>query len=434
MQQIPIDIKQGYNRFLQDKKIPSYAHNYYIKWLRYYLDFCHKYNFKETNQESLPAFIRKLTEKKQNNHQQKQASHAIDLFYDFLQSNSISVQLSPDISSKHPKRQIAEVFTGCEAEWTDVFRDLKNEIRLRHYSPKTLSSYAKWLRQFQYFTRNKEPKSLSTSDVKEFLTHLAVKRKVSASTQNQAFNAILFFFRHILKKDFGDVRDVIRVKMKHCIPVVLSRQEIDAIINNLSSPYDLVVKLLYGCGLRLFECLGLRVNNFNFDELILTVHDGKGKKARTVPIPESIVSELKEQLDRVAQTHQYDLKNGYAGVFLFDAIEKKYKDAPKEFIWQWLFPAKALTVVPNTGELRRYHLHETHVQKALRKAVTKARICKRVTSHTFRHSFASHLLQANYDIRTIQELLGHSDVRTTMIYTHTIRRRTIKEAKSPLDF
>ena len=432
MQQVPIDIKKGYNRFLQDKKIPSYVHNYYIKWLRYYLDFCRKYKFKESNRKSLPAFIGKLVEEKQNTHQQKQAAHAIDLFYEFHSQNNI--QIPPNTQPEHPEKQITVLAKTCENGWADIFRDLEDEIRLRHYSPKTLTSYSKWLRQFQGFTRNKDPKSLSTQDVKEFLTYLAVKRKVSASTQNQAFNAILFFFRHILKKDFGDTKDVVRAKRRPYIPVVLSRQEIDEIIKNLSTPYNLIVKLLYGCGLRLFECLNLRVNAFNYDELILTIHDGKGKKDRTVPIAQSIVSDLQEQLDRVARTHQDDLRNEYAGVFLFDAIEKKYKNAPKEFNWQWFFPAKALTVIPHTGELRRYHLHETHVQKALRKAVTKARICKRATTHTFRHSFASHLLQANYDIRTIQELLGHSDIRTTMIYKHTIQSRTIKEARSPMDF
>ena len=240
MLQLPIDMKQGYHRFLQDKKTPSYAHNYYMKWLRYYLDFCHKYNFKKTNQESLPAFIRKLVEKKQNKNMQKQAVQAIELFYEFLQSHSQNnIQSSPNTSPEHPGKQIADVSKTCETGWTDIFRDLKDEIRLRHYSPRTLSTYSKWLRQFQGFTRNKDPKSLSPQDVRGFLTYLAVKRRVSASTQNQAFNALLFVFRHILRKDFGDTRDVVRAKRRPYIPVVLSRQEVDAIINNLSTPYNL---------------------------------------------------------------------------------------------------------------------------------------------------------------------------------------------------
>ncbi len=191
--------------------------------------------------------------------------------------------------------------------------------------------------------------------------------------------------------------------------------------------------MLYGCGLRLFECLQLRVKDFNFEAGILTVH-GKGKKDRTVPLPERIVPELTSQFEVVKSLHDEDLAAGYAGVFLDDLLEKKYPSAAKDFIWQWFFPQKTLTQVSAARELRRYHLHETHVQDALYEAVRRARLTKRVTSHTFRHSFASHLLQANYDIRTIQELLGHSDVRTTMIYTHTVKSVTIKEAKSPLDF
>jgi len=277
------------------------------------------------------------------------------------------------------------------------------------------------------------PASLTPEEVKAFLTFLAVKKKVSASSQNQAFNALLFFFRHVLKKEFGKIEGVVRAKRKPYLPVVLSRAEIDRILENLQYPFDLVAKLLYGCGLRLSECLKLRIHNFNFDHHVLTIHDGKGKKDRTVPLPEAIRDDLKEQIDRVIALHDTDLKDGYSGVFMPDRLEKKYKNAPKELIWQWFFPARELTFVSEANEYRRYHLHETHVQKAIKWAVRKSKILKRASAHTFRHSFASHLLQANYDIRTIQELLGHSDVRTTMIYTHTVKSRTIKETKSPLD-
>ncbi len=318
-------------------------------------------------------------------------------------------------------------------EWDKVIDELASEIKTRHYSRKTLKAYSLWARQFQKFLRNKPPHELSSADVKEYLTYLAVKRHVSASTQNQAFNALLFVFRHIFKKDFGDHRDVPRAKKSKYIPVVLSRKEIETVLKHLQYPYGLVVKLLYGCGLRLFECLQLRVKDFNFEAGILTVH-GKGKKDRTVPLPQTIVPELTSQLEVVKNIHDGDLAAGYAGVFLDDLLEKKYPSAAKDFIWQWFFPQKTLTQVSAAQELRRYHLHETHVQEALYEAVRRAKLTKRVTSHTFRHSFATHLLQANYDIRTIQELLGHSNVKTTMIYTHCIPSRTVKEAKSPLDF
>jgi integron integrase len=317
--------------------------------------------------------------------------------------------------------------------WDQAIEILAAEIKVRHYSRKTLKTYADWGRKFQHYLTNKPPAELTSLDVKEYLTHLAVKQRVASSTQNQAFNALLFLFRHVLKKDFGDQRDVPRAKKSKYIPVVLSRPEIDAIISNLDYPFDLVVSLLYGCGLRLFECLSLRVHNFNFAEGILTVH-GKGGKDRTVPLPQKLIPKLKTQLEAVSALHDKDLTAGYTGVFLVDSLEKKYPAAAKDFIWQWFFPQKELTPIPGTKERRRYHLHESQVQEALKKATRIAKLTKRVKSHTFRHSFATHLLQANYDIRTIQTMLGHTDVRTTMIYTHCIPSMTAKEAKSPLDF
>ncbi|MCF6147137.1 MAG: integron integrase [Candidatus Kuenenia sp.] len=473
MLQIPQKIYNNYNLLLNNRDIPKNEQYDFRKWLRYYLDFCKKYNHSESKKESLPLFIRKLQEKHQSSHQQKQASYAITLYYSLIrpdskksafeynelnisvnenvpdyninlsaENNHLNKQSKPSrsVQSNNPKRQVDSVnlkkngaFEKAK-RWNAAFNDLNNLIMVKHYSRKTLSAYTTWLRKFQGFTRNKDIQALTPSDVKEFLEYLAVKRNVSASTQNQAFNALLFFYRNIIKKDFGDQKDNLRAKRKQYIPVVLSREEVNLILENLSYPYDLVVKLLYGCGLRLFECLNLRVNNFNYDAGVLTVHDGKGKKDRTVPLPESIIPELKAHLERVKKLHQDDLLCNYDGAFMFNLMEKKYKNCAKELTWQWYFPAKQLTTVPDTKELKRYHLHETRVQVALRQAVKESQICKRVSAHTFRHSFATHLLQANYDIRTIQELLGHSNVKTTMIYTHCIKSTTAKEAKSPLDF
>jgi integron integrase len=314
-----------------------------------------------------------------------------------------------------------------------VLEIMAAEIKVRHYSRKTLKTYANWSRQFQRFLHNKSPRELSGVEVKEYMTYLAVKCKVASTTQNQAFNALLFFYRHGLKREFGELKDVPRAKKSQYIPVVLSRDEIDAIITQLSHPFSLVVKLLFGCGLRQFECLQLRVRDFNFDAGILTIH-GKGKKDRTVPIPEAILSELKTQIKAVSELHDRDLAVGYDGVFLDDAVEKKYPKAPKELVHQWFFPQKNLTLAAETGQRRRWHLHESELQEALYPAVRNAKIPKRVTSHTFRHSFATHLLQAGYDIRVIQTLLGHTSLKTTMIYTHCVPVRTVKEPKSPLDF
>ena len=484
---VPSALQAQFEEYLRKKALPNQLQREYKKWLRYYLDFCGKYSFPPTHKESLPNFIRKLREKKQTKAQQEQAETAITIYYQIVKSIGFSnkeplplptppsgyspfsdeqrfsfrevpgrpVQYqkvnptppqdsaplvrrpaSSQIISPPEKISVEPSQSNREsgASWKDEYSRLMEEIQVRHYSPKTLQTYRGWTQKFQAFTRSKGPELLSSNEVKEFLTFLAVKRGVAATTQNQAFNSLLFFYRHVLKKEFGKIDGVVRAKRKPYIPVVLSRKEIETVLKHLAPPFDLVVKLLYGCGLRLFECLRLRVHCLNFDAGILTVHDGKGQKDRTVPLPERIMAELEGHLESLKDLHQQDLERKYAGVFLMNALEKKYKNAAKEFIWQWVFPAKVLTVENKTGELRRYHLHETHVQKAIKQAVGKARISKRATAHTFRHSFASHLLQANYDIRTIQELLGHSDVRTTMIYTHTVKSVTIKEAKSPLDF
>ena len=432
MLKIPSLIEARFEAALAEKAVPQRLNFHYKKWLRYYLDFCHKYQLDKSANQSLSDFIKKLREKRQNDQQQKQAAHAISIFYEIGRLKSNKKISSKEKIGVSPTKKEHLKPTG--ADWKPVYDNLYAEIKIRHYSPKTLRAYKGWLRQFQNYSQSKDPGSLSSTDVKDFLTFLAVKKKVSASSQNQAFNALLFLFRHVLKKEFGEIKDIPRAKRKPYIPVVLSRDEIDRIISNLSSPFDLIVKLLYGCGLRLFECMNLRVGCFNFDTGILTVHDGKGKKDRTVPLPETLISELKDHLETVIALHQKDLASEYAGSFLPDLLGKKYKNAANELVWQWFFPAKKLTFVPDEKVFRRYHLHETHLQKQIKKAVNKAKIPKRASAHTFRHSFASHLLQANYDIRTIQELLGHSDVRTTMIYTHTIKSQTKKEAKSPLDF
>ncbi|MBV5340517.1 MAG: integron integrase [Deltaproteobacteria bacterium] len=436
----------------------------YVKWLRYFLDFCDKHVITPDKSERIRFFTEKLREKRQSDNQCQQAAHAISLYFEMQ-----GMERPPENSFDEPNRephQIAERETvpqvfdekfapsaeftsfkprqsqylvagyqekSSSPEWDELIDKLADEIKVRHYSRKTLKTYAHWSRQFQRFLKNKSPQELSTADVKEYLTYLAVKCKVAASTQNQAFNSLLFLFRYALKREFGILKDVPRAKKSLYIPMVLSMPEIEAILKQLYYPYNLFVKVLFGCGLRLFEGLQIRVSDFNFDAGKLLVH-GKGKKDRMVPIPEAITQELKVQIEKVARLHEQDLATGYDGVFLDDEIEKKYPKAPKEFMYQWVFPQQSLTVMEETGKRRRYHLHESQLQGALYHAVRKAKIPKKVTAHTFRHSFATHLLQANYDIRTIQTLLGHSSLKTTMIYTHCVPVRTVKEAKSPLDF
>jgi integron integrase len=465
---VPVPVLTRFEAILEKRAVAPIQRADYKKWLRYFLDFCAKHPVPAARPEQVRSFMEKLREKKQTTVQQKQAAHAVSLYFEILRQGKTPGaafyterptpfipkppqvrERSPYLLQSIPPNTVSSFVPAQRPPWRRwedgyavksespgwdaAIADLAAEIKTRHYSRKTLKTYAHWSRQFQRFLENKPPKSLSSKDVKDYLTYLAVQCRVSASTQNQAFNALLFLFRHALKQDFGDFKDVPRAKKSKYIPVVLSRKEIENVLKHLQYPYDLVVKLLYGCGLRLFECLQLRVKDFNFEAGILTVH-GKGKKDRTVPLPERVLPELAAQLEAVKNIHDQDLAAGYAGVFLDDLLEKKYPSAAKDLIWQWFFPQKTLTQVSAAKELRRYHLHETYVQDALYEAVRRAKLTKRVTSHTFRHSFATHLLQANYDIRTIQELLGHSDVRTTMIYTHCIPSKTVKEARSPLDF
>ncbi|MDH3972633.1 MAG: integron integrase [Deltaproteobacteria bacterium] len=445
---IPTDIRAKFDAILHKKQLPIKSRNLYRKWLSYYLDFCKKYNYKALDKESLLPFIEKLKEKNQSMDQQKEASQAVKLYLFSFDKRSHSNPSHP-ADSRLPRFPLndrinphtAEPWPGEEissekraAGWNEAMERLKKSIMVRHYSRRTLSAYHMWVKKFQGFTRNKEVELLDSSDVKNYLEHLAVNQGVAASTQNQAFNGLLFFYRHVIKKDFGIHKDTVRAKRKPYIPVVLTREEIDRILFHLDNPYKLAAQLMYGCGLRRFECLQLRINNFNFDEGILTVHDGKGKKDRTVPLPDTLMPCLNEQIELVKNLHEKDLKNSYDGAFMFDAIEKKYRNASKELIWQWFFPAKKLTIVKGSKEVKRYHLHESHMQKEMKKAVNKAKLLKRASAHTFRHSFATHLLQANYDIRTVQQLMGHSDIRTTMIYLHTMKSQTKKEIMSPLDF
>ncbi len=433
MKKIPEEIDNIFCRRMKNAGISFELQQEYRKWLRFYLDFCEKYYLAPADRESPSGFMQKLNEKGQSPEKQKQAAQSVNVYFDIISRE-------PKENEKEKIRETASSHS-CDNEnknsgWSAIFKSLNDAIRLRNYSKKTFRTYAAWIDRFAFFIKHKSPENIVIEDVKQFLTDLAVNRNVAATTQNQAFNALLFLFRHVLGRpdDFDLKNGVVRAKSKKYIPVVLAREEIDQIISRLRQPYNLVVKLLYGCGLRLFEALNLRIQCLDFSENIVTIHDGKGQKDRTLPLPITILPELHAHIERLKTLHLSDLEENYLGVFMPNSTGRKYPGQARDFSWQWLFPAKALTLVPDEGGYRRYHLHETHVQKAIRSAVQRCQLTKRATAHTFRHSFASHLLQANYDIRTIQKMLGHTDVRTTMIYTNTVRSRTLQEQKSPLDF
>jgi len=304
-------------------------------------------------------------------------------------------------------------------------------LRNLRYSKKTEEAYTKWIKDFIIFNNKQHPEKLDNKHISDYLSYLAVNRRVSASTQNQALCAIVFLYKKVLNKDFGWLDDVVRANKSSRIPVVFSKSEAVNVISNLSGIPKLVASILYGSGLRLNECLTLRVLDIDFENKIITVRRGKGDKDRTSVLPSSIIPELKAHLKNIFETHYEDLKRGYGETILPDAIEKKFPNASKEFKWQFVFPANKRTKLEKNGKITRLPIHESTIQKAITTAVKKSKIDKKAGSHTFRHSFATQLLSDGYDIRTIQELLGHKSLRTTMIYTHVLKN--ISGVRSPLD-
>ena len=299
---------------------------------------------------------------------------------------------------------------------------VRHTIRTRHYSSKTEESYVHWIKRFIFFHNKRHPAEMGEKEIARFLSSLASELHVSASTQNQALNAILFLYRDVLRKEIGYIDGVVRAKRPHRLPVVLTRQEVKSILNALDRSDWLMVMLLYGAGLRLMECLQLRVKDIDFTSNQVVVRAGKGDKDRHTMLPAAVKDALAKHFEIIKEQHRRDLDRGLGRVALPNALDRKYPNAGKEWGWQWIFPATSHYTDRATGEQRRHHLHESVLQKAVKQAVRKAGISKPATPHTFRHSFATHLLEDGYDIRTVQELLGHRDVSTTMIYTHVLNR------------
>jgi integron integrase len=309
---------------------------------------------------------------------------------------------------------------------------LRRIIRTKHYSIRTEEAYVGWARRFILFHGRRDPREMGGREVAHFLTHLAVDRRVSASTQNQALNALVFLYRHVLQIELELPIDAVRAKRPKRLPTVLSKEEAMCVLAAMTGTHQLMAKLLYGSGLRLMECVRLRVKDLEFPQRMIVVRSGKGMKDRVTVLPDALSEPLKQQMWHVKLVHQQDLLEGHGGVYLPHALERKYPNASREWGWQYVFPAKALSTDPRSGVERRHHVNENSLQKAVKQAAKLAGIEKPVSCHTFRHSFATHLLEAGHDIRTVQELLGHKDVKTTMIYTHVLNRGGLA-VRSPLD-
>ncbi|MCG6926966.1 MAG: integron integrase [Acidobacteria bacterium] len=331
-----------------------------------------------------------------------------------------------------PGRAAPETHRGDAAAAHALVERVREAIRARHYSRRTEKSYVGWVRRFLAFHAYGDATRMGATEVRAYLTHLATRRRVSASTQNQAFSALLFLFRQVLGRDLEALEDTPRAKRPTRLPVVLSRAEAAALISHLPGRLWLVGSLIYGAGLRLQECLSLRVKDVDFDRRVLTVRDGKGRKDRETVLPDALEEPLRGHLRRIRKTHEKEVADGRGAVTLPDALERKYPRAQWELGWQWVFPAGREYVDRSTGVLRRHHLHPSAVQRAFRTAAEEAGLAKRATSHSLRHSFATHMLEAGYDIRTVQELMGHRELNTTMIYTHVTTVGS-KGVRSPLD-
>ena len=310
---------------------------------------------------------------------------------------------------------------------------VRERIRVKHYSLRTEQAYLGWIKRYIFFHDKRHPRDMGKEEVEAFLGALAVERNVSAATQTQALSALLFLYREVLGTELPWLDDLVRAKKPRRLPSVLTRAEVSSLLDRIDDPEVILpARLLYGGGLRLLECLRLRVKDVDVSRREILVRDGKGQKDRVTMLPESLVPQVQVQMEAVRLQHTTDLANGHGEVWLPDALSVKYPGAPRALGWQYMFPAAGFSRDPRSGVIRRHHLDERRVQRAVKKAAEAAGIVKMVSPHTFRHSFATHLLESGYDIRTVQELLGHSDVKTTMIYTHVLNRGG-RGVVSPLD-
>ena len=317
-------------------------------------------------------------------------------------------------------------------DWEALAGAARTALRTEHYALKTEQAYLAWIRRFVGYHHGRRPSEMGATEIHQFLSHLAINRRVAASTQNQALNAVVFLYKKVLKTEPGDFSDFPHARRPKRLPVVLSRPEVLALLSQLDGPEGLIARLMYGTGMRVSEALRLRVQDLAFDRNEITVRAGKGDKDRRVPFPASLKAELYQHLDGRRHQYEADREQGMHEVELPGALARKYPQAPYEWKWQFVFAASEFSVDPRSGARRRHHLHEIRVQRAVRKAATEAEIAARVTPHTLRHCFATHLLEGGQDIRTVQELLGHSDVKTTMIYTHVLNKGPLGVV-SPLD-
>lgn len=422
------DILPDFQKFLLEKKLIKPAKvPFCALWVSKFISYGNRH------QDLIPdlrikAFIEYLSSEKEiEDWKVEQAEQAIGLY--------INHYLAGDESSLSPNQK--QELTAEARDQKDLSNQLRNALRIRHYSYSTERTYLYWCNQFINYVqdtenKNSSPRKLNETAFRDYLSYLAVHKRVSASTQNQAFNALLFLFRDVLKVELSDLSKTVRAKRGIRMPVVLTQDEVKRLLTQLDGRNLLIAQILYGTGMRLMEVAQLRVHDIDFGMKSIMVRAGKGDKDRVTVLPDAVVESLVDHLSGVKKIHEKDLANGHGEVFLPDRLDRKYPNAGKEWGWQYVFPSASLSVDPGTGKIRRYHVSPSSIQKMIATAVKKAHIEKHATVHTLRHSFATHLLMGGTNIREVQELLGHKNVETTMVYTHVIRNMS-KAPISPLD-
>lgn len=424
--------------------IPDSQADLYVKWATNFALSIKGKPLKERKLEDVKAYLANLKEQKDINEIQiEQARKALYLLYykflkvplDFSENESTGQEfkIQKDRCNEKPERNDFMLKKYIKKSQEKLIEKIQQELRYKHYSLKTEYTYIDWVLRYLSFFKGVSPESLGSKDIKQYLDYLAVDRKVSSSTQNQALNAIVFMYTQVLQDDPGDFSDFTRAKNKRNIPVVLTVDEVNAVLVNLEGDMLLMAELLYGAGLRIMECVRLRIKDVDFGRNQIVVRNGKGNKDRLTMLPSKYKDKLKEKVDSSRQIFMEDIRNGSDGVYIWPAYDRKDAAAKKDWIWQYVFPSYNLSIDPRSNRIRRHHIDQSTLRKAVKDAARLSGLSKKVTPHTLRHSFATHLLEKGYDIRTVQELLGHADVSTTMIYTHVLNKPGLP-ALSPADF
>ena len=463
----------GYFQVLEELGVEKQRHPFYAHWVRQFFNqFQGNRRTRDLGRTEIDAFLQRLTrDPGAVDWQVKQAQDALEIYYEqfrgialdasqaaephlqevgpptteelTMDTNSLSRQSGMDrpIERIPAPRVIEQPETiprpprgrhHPRVDMSALEQTVRTALRTQHYALKTEKAYLHWIRRFVAYHHGKRPSDMNGPQIHQFLSHLAINERVAASTQNQALSAIAFLYRKVVKKEPGDFSDFPRARLPKRLPVVLSRQEVQALLSLMDGPEGLIARMMYGTGMRVSEALRLRIQDLGFDRNEIVVRAGKGDKERRVPFPTSLKVELREHLE--GRRHQYDVdrENGLHEVELPSALARKYPNAPYEWKWQFVFAAAGFSVDPHSGVQRRGHLHEIRMQRAVKRAATEDGITVRVTPHTLRHCFATHLLETGQDIRTVQELLGHADVSTTMVYTHVLNKGPMGVV-SPLD-